>query len=278
MSTAEDTPAASLIARFETADAFAAALDARTRVPAERVAEFLDSSDLELAQQFDLLTEVEAQLAEVAELLNGDEEAGPRALAAVDPHVFTRDHGWREIVLTLLAPPGAPVAYLRAAVAKYRDYLRFRRELVQFIRERRESAAHAVLEDTSVFDRPASEVTPMASDRFVRLPRGAPVRFALEPGQTLDLMLASHALRIDRAAEQLALVDPAGRVLPLGRGRVRIGRDPENDLVLDGELQEVSRFHLVVEWQGGAELAVTDLSTLGSFVSPRARELQPASV
>ena len=145
-------PADKLLARFKSPAAFGAALETRTRVPAERVAEFLDSSDLELAQQFDLLTEVEAQLAEVAELLHQEPEAGRHALDRVDPHVFSRDHGWRDILLTLLEPPGAPVEYLRSAVDKYRDYLRFRRELVQFVRDRRMAAQPRAIDETSVFE------------------------------------------------------------------------------------------------------------------------------
>ena len=42
----------------------------------------------------------------------------------------------------------------------------------------------------------------------------------------------------------------------------------ENDIVLNGSLGDVSRAHLIVEWNGAPLLRITDLSSAGTFVEP----------
>lgn len=45
-----------------------------------------------------------------------------------------------------------------------------------------------------------------------------------------------------------------------------VGRHPESDVPIDQNFSDVSRAHLVVEWEGSERITVIDLSSRGSFI------------
>ena len=78
-------------------------------------------------------------------------------------------------------------------------------------------------------------------------------------------MLARHLFRL-MGPSHPCLVDQNGVTHFLQRGRNMIGRHPESDVVVDPDLHDISRAHAIVEWLGGQEISITDLSTRGSYV------------
>jgi serine/threonine protein kinase len=63
----------------------------------------------------------------------------------------------------------------------------------------------------------------------------------------------------------LVLIAPEGREYPLGRGKVTIGRDPENDIVISAK--QVSRHHAYILCDQTG-FSVTDIkSTNGTFIN-----------
>ena len=114
----------------------------------------------------------------------------------------------------------------------------------------------------------------------IRLPRSRRVVLRLEPGASFDLWFAHRRFRVELEPEFLGI--PAvlsglgGMSLPLVRGRNLVGRGTHNDVVLDADPRNLSRCHAIVEIGAGGRVAITDVSSRGTFV-PR-RLVDPATL
>lgn len=258
---------------------FTRGLEGRTRVPGDQVQRFLHCSDDELRRQIRVIEEVVQRL---AGLLGHEEDDIGELLRSLDPRVFSRDYDWRGLVGRLKKTGHRYNGHKRVALSKYLSYLQNRRDLLRLIRDTRASgrdlgraiseAGYAPPEgvgarETGAFDTPAGDLQSMASDRYRRIPKRQAVEITLEPGSPVDLVLASYGFRLVRGAE-LQLMDEYGRTHFLTGVHMTVGRHHSNDVVVSSELREVSRFHLVIDWWGGDRVRLTDLSTLGTFLTP----------
>ena len=118
----------------------------------------------------------------------------------------------------------------------------------------------------------ADSVIKRAEGDFVRLPLGESVTIVLPVGRKANIMLAGHAFRLN-GAKPPSLIDQNGVMYFLKEGRNIIGRHPESDIVIDPDFSDVSRAHVIMEWDGVAGVALVDLSSCGTFV--RADALRP---
>lgn len=260
---------------------FSARLAALVKVPSKRIAEFVDSSALELQQQLAVIDDVDGRFEAILTAVRRDPDQGLRAFAELDLRIVSRDHGWRDILSKEELRQRDALPFLAVALEKYIEYLRFRRRLLEFILERRammESATRgdispfmATLRDvskgeTSAFDRPARDLGAMASDVYRRLPTREAYLLHLPADEEMTLVLAGHPFRISRSAEVLTLKDENAAVYQIPPGSHTLGRSRDCDVVLDANLREISRKHLVMEWDGESRLTLMDVSHLGSFV------------
>jgi hypothetical protein len=222
-------------------------LSQRTKVPPERIVEFLSCSNSELESQARVIEDVEKRFATLLEGCEANPENIGPYMRALDPKTFSRDHGWRNLVETLNAEAQGAEDFKRLALTKYLEYLSFRKELLHFICSRR------------------SACMPMASDAYVKLPDRETVEFTLGAGETMEVFLASHRFEIS-GGSGASLMDEQGMSYPLPEGRVSVGRHIDNDIMLDPRYQEVSRFHLIIDRDEPDIIRLTDLSSFGSFV------------
>ncbi|MDZ7752258.1 MAG: FHA domain-containing protein [Gammaproteobacteria bacterium] len=260
---------------------FGSHLASLVKVPSARIAEFVDSSALELQQQLAVLDDVDGRFEAILLTLRRDPEQGLEAFSRLDLRIVSRDHGWRDILAreALRQPDGLP--FLVVALEKYIEYLHFRRRLLEFILERRAvmetesrtdvSPFMATLHDvarreTSAFDRPARDLGAMASDVYRRLPPREAYPLHISEGEEMTLVMAGHSFRMSRTAEVLNLTDENGAAYQLPSGSHSVGRSRDCDVVLDPNLREVSRKHLVIDWDGQSALTLMDVSHLGTFV------------
>jgi S-DNA-T family DNA segregation ATPase FtsK/SpoIIIE len=149
--------------------------------------------------------------------------------------------GERDVAVT--APPGTPLRDLASAIA----------------------AAGGVGDDATALRLADGPLTDLDGWGDPRLRRGA----VLTVGPS-----AGAPERVGVVSLQVVGGPAAGRVLPLGRGRILIGRDPSCDLAIADP--DLSRRHLVVEVDGA--VTVRDLgSTNGSRIDGRliGREAEP---
>ena len=264
---------------------YTARLGYLVKVPSARIGEFIDSSALELEQQLAVIDDVDGRLEAILHAVRSSPEQGLEAFRRLDLRIISRDHGWREILgeEQLRAREGLP--FLEVALEKYIEYLHFRRRLLDFILQRRavmqtegEVAAAAEARpvtstpqdsskrETTAFDRPARGLSGMASDVYRRLPPQEACRLDIAEDAVITVVLAGHRLSIARAEEALVLTDENGTRYQLSPGTHSLGRSRRCDVMLDPALREVSRKHLIIEWDGMDGLVLVDLSQLGTFL------------
>ena len=81
--------------------AFEENLSQRTKVPPERIVEFLSCSNAELEQQARVIEEVERRFAILLDRCEKEPDNLGPFMRALDPKAFSRDHDWRSLVLAL---------------------------------------------------------------------------------------------------------------------------------------------------------------------------------
>ena len=106
---------------------------------------------------------------------------------------------------------------------------------------------------------------------FVRLPLGESVDLELEHGHDVSVMLAAHVFRLSGDRPPV-LSDQNGVSYVLKEGRNMVGRHPEGDVVADPNFNDISRAHVIIEWDGEGRLRLIDFSSRGTFVHRQALE------
>jgi len=103
---------------------------------------------------------------------------------------------------------------------------------------------------------------------FSRLPKGETVEIELQRDHAVDLLLAKHQCRI-LLQDRLLFVDQEGHDSELRVGRNIVGRDATSDIIMDADLRDISRKHLIVESDGVGQVKLTDISSHGTSLPPR---------
>ncbi len=257
----------------------------RTKVPPERIVEFLSCSNSELESQARVIEDLESRFTTLLERCAANPDNIGPYMRALDPKSFSRDHGWRALVQTLNEEMRGADEFKRALLSKYLEYLSFRKELLHFICSRRTNPAQlqavsmnvaellgdnpavpaGAMKETDAFGMTRSVCMPMASDNYVKLPDKETVEFTVGAGETMEVFLASHRFEISGGPDA-SLIDEQGMSYPLPEGRVSVGRHIDNDIMLDPRYQEVSRFHVIVDREDPDIIRLTDLSSFGTFV------------
>lgn len=194
----------------------------------------------------------------------------------IDLSKIYEEHQWQTLLYALSDAQSVGDAYRRAALVKYIQYLKNRRETLQDLqRERgrvqthgpvdhapsRPSAAPARLDDISY-------TAMQRGSEYSRLPPRHSVELVLTPGEPVILFLAHRRMRLTVTEEGATLTDDSGLAVPIQEGRMVIGRSTDCDVVLRDAPADVSRKHLMIE-AGHQEVRLTDLSSHGTYVPKR---------
>ncbi len=199
-----------------------------------------------------------------------------RGLYSWTEHLSARaiheENDWRTVFHALLMRPAAQLPYLQCAVAGYMAYL-LRSEmalrLIQPFKGANEAYATSGTPDpTSVLDLAAIKPGEL-SETLRRLPQGEPVLIRVAQGCEVSLKLAQHQVSLSHRSGW-SLSTAHGERFGLSAGPNVVGRSHENQVVLDGRWTEVSRRHLVAEPLAENLIALTDLSSQGTFIEPSA--------
>ena len=173
---------------------------------------------------------------------------------------------------------------------RYLQYLSFRKRLLEYIRTRKrgfdDEASNG--DELTGFPRPPVMANPGSESEgadgpvrangsrrfggdFQRVPLGESLEIPLGMGEKLDIMLAGHLFRII-GGHPPSLIDQNGVTYFLKDGRNMVGRHPESDLPIDQSFSDVSRAHLIVEWEGHDHICVIDLSSRGCYIDHKILE------
>jgi len=271
------------------------ALSGRTDVPAKKIAEIVGMTLHELRKEATAIKKVEQQFVEV--LSKSIEEPGTIAecLRAMDVHVFSQDHHWRDIMRSLNEKDKSYNELRSIALVKYMQYLRSRQDVIKQTykikkRERQllegqagdpnsvenlqaagdgDEAQVPGLRDTIIFDSVILEQQNDKTSEFTRLPKGEALNINIGAGQKVNVRFSKHSFQIANGGGTYAIIDDQNREYPLQDGKNIIGRDSVCNVVVDNIYRDVSRIHLIIEPLDDHQVRFTDLSSHGTFLPNR---------
>jgi hypothetical protein len=194
---------------------FESRLAFRTKVPAERLHEFLDWPIYKLRRESEHVSRVLKRIAEA--VVNSMENPASTNffLRDLDLKSISRDHDWRAIFSTIRAHESGYDGYKRTVLIRYLQYLSFRKRLLEYIHTRKrgyeDEDAHA--DELTQYPSPPPMAVPdtgfggtdgsVSEDGlrrftgdFRRLPMGEALEISVGVGEKLDIMLAGHLFRI----------------------------------------------------------------------------------
>lgn len=267
-----DAERAAAMMALQTIEAFEADLAQRAKVPSPRLDELMRQDESFIREEAEAVTAILKRFARAVVDSMDDPHGADVFLRELDLKAVSRDHHWRTIFAELRARDKRFEQHKRVLLIKYLQYLSFRKKLLDYIYERKagleETANHP---DLTIFPAPDDPTrtnaggTALPVAEFSRIPIGETVTVSLPESGSVKVLLSRRMFRL-LGAEAPCLVDQNGTTHFLKLGRNMIGRHPESDVVIDRDFNDVSRAHAIVEWRGGAEVLVTDLSTRGTFV------------
>ena len=229
--------------------------------------------DSALARQSEVLRNLHARLGQA--LAHTTPDGAVAFLATLEASDISEEHQWRSIIIALHGGGTEAAPFLDAALRRYHQYLGACLGLLQHERTNRVVIGAAPPKPGEAPVKPRQRLMLMLEDGLgggaalgepERLPRGEPVDIAIQPHQSLPLMLARHRF-ILVAGDPFLLVDDSGHDVKVGPGRKVVGRSAEADIHVDPLYRSVSRQHLLLE-TGSGRLRLTDTSTLGTFMWP----------
>ena len=266
---------------FQSPHDFEFALSGRTSLPAAKIAALARLGDDELLREAEAIRAVEQRFAQaLSGTLEDITSVGP-FLRNIEPSIISQDNSWRSIIGSLNGAEQIPETCKKIALVKYMQYLASRQEVVKSLYANRHPRDDAAAQNRPAVYRPTARFretmllnlnSARDLDRFEtsfsRLPKGETVELDLEEDPVIDLLLGKHQCRI-LLQDRLLFVDQSGHDSELHVGRNVVGRDASSDVIIDSNLRDVSRKHLIVESDGACQLRLTDISSHGTSLPPK---------
>jgi len=272
--------------KFSSTADFGFSMAGRTAVPTNKLIAMVDFSMHHLKEEAKTIKDIEKRFVSILSQSIEEPDNINLAMSALDPLIFSQDHGWRDII-TALNNSGANYAPLRRiALVKYMQYLSSRQEVIKCIYAEKkkllkdgapeESPDAPSFKETLILDAavlgPTSEHDANDSDdeetAFEKMPKGEAITVNLPSDSEVEVLLSKHKCKII-AGNKLKFVDPENRSFTLNKERNLIGRDSTSTVILDPSLRDVSRLHLVIERFDDHALQLTDMSAHGTFIKAK---------
>ena len=282
MSPAEPQSTSARVVISEDLKSFEGILRIRTERSADDMVEFMSVDEKEIRDATASVTQTLKRFAKAIVDSMEDPSSVNNFLRELDLKLIAKDHDWREIFAGIAEKGDGYEPHKRVLIVKYLQYLSTRKRLLAHVLACRsaldDTGEHARYTPDSATGRGVREPEDLLDtaslsfavpEEFERLQTGETVQLDLPQSGTVDLMLAKHTFRLS-ASDGLKLVSPDGTEQTLQAGRTMVGRHPECDVVTDRNFRDVSRVHVILEWNQEPRVRVTDLSTLGTFIPTRA--------
>ena len=257
---------------------FESSLSPRTKVPAERLSDFLGWNENKVRREAKVVSRILKRFAGAVVQSMEHPDSMDDFLIELDLKTISRDHDWRAIFATVRNHEGDDASqYKRAVLIKYLQYLSFRKRLLDYIHVRKAGLeetdelsadlthvplAPGASEDSSVVRLGVAAITLTGFDR---IPLGETVEVSLGAEEVFVFKLGRHRFELV-GGEHPYVVDANGVTCFVRPGRNIMGRHPESDLTVDANFSTVSRAHLVMEWDCGNAYRLMDLSSRGTFL------------
>jgi len=265
---------------FNTLSEFEFTLTGRICVPATKIIALVDVSDDNLLEEAAAIKQAERRFADALSGVLANIGDVNNVLKEVNLSLISQDNDWRAIISALMAVPAGFEQFKKIALVKYMQYLVSRQEIVKGLYQHRQvhkigsgetsssNAAEDALKETAIFEMTTFAASDKEGVEFSRLPKGETLEVELDRNTTFSLRLAKNACGILHRG-RLIFVDNKGQETSLREGKNIIGRDAGADVVMDPNLRDVSRKHLIVETDGSNIFRLTDISSHGTWVNPK---------
>lgn len=284
---------------FSNVDEFKTFLAGKTEIPASKMQEMLKRTDLHLNEEIKQLSKVEKTINEKLAATIRDPKTIDSYLDDATMLRFSQDYDWRQIMFELSKQATDYSEYKLEGVTFYVKYLQSRISVAKSILEDKtkplpeSSDKTRLLIDTmetnvlKAEDLQAAEAADEIEDdmrghlastsvdleeqkdekitpsEFKRIPRGQTVIIDASSIPMLPLKIASRKFILDMS-DPPKLIGKNGDAFPLKQGENLIGRSTKCSIVLNPELVDISRQHLIIELYPDKTLHFTDLSSSGS--------------
>ena len=254
-----------------------AILKLRLEAPPERYASFVTLDDATLATAHVTTERAVEYLHRTLLTLREDALAIDEVLAQLPRDFFSEDHGWRVMFDELGRLDASYAQFKRLALARYRGYLVGCLNALARIRDERAHSQPSARGHTSVDPTSEHPFLTTQSDLnahtnsdamhtdVVRLPSGRTVSIQA-CGGVVPLWLGRRRFQLE-VRSQPELIDDSGLRFQLCEGRNVVGRDFSSEVVVNANFRDVSRRHVIIDVRDARPVALTDLSTLGTFVA-----------
>jgi hypothetical protein len=287
---------------FSSPAEFEFGLASRIEFPVRKAARLVERSVDDLKGMAIKLRAVEKRFAAVfARCLEQPDRIG-ELLGELESGLLSQDHDWRDIVQALCEHGPEYDDFKNIALVKYMQYLASRQAVLRSIylekiqgglelqspEPEEQSAGEPMLasvlpisyKETALFDidqgggggggaGPGDGDDDDGTQTLKPVPRGETICIRFIDGRELDVKLASHRYKLF-PGKHFCLVDEVSGVTHLLRsGRNVIGRHSGNEVVIDPAYLAISRKHVIIEPISENAALLTDISSHGTFVTPR---------
>lgn len=265
--------------KFSSLADFEFSLAGRTSVPSKKITSMVKFSLDELRKEAKTIKEIEKKFVSMLSKSIEEPESINRTLREMDAQIFSQDHGWRLIIAALHSGNEELNEFRRVALVKYMQYLSSRQDIIKYLYSEKKrnvkSASSAAgkeeqvdLKDTLMLENTVFE--PLSENKtsgeMEKMPKGENVTIRMKAGKEIDILISKHPCKIIGGESSCKFIDEAGRRYDLKIGKNVIGRDSKSDIMLDPNLRDVSRMHLVIEADDTNTLYLTDLSAHGTYI------------
>lgn len=286
------------IFEFQTTTDFRRFLSTKTEITASQVQKMLQNPDPHLIEEVKQLTQVEHNINKRLADTIRDPKSIDSYLNDMTMVRFSRDSDWRQIMFELSKQPTDFSEFKLEAVTAYRKYLQSRINILKDIIKDRDSHTkiqasvkegsgpmETLATSTPIGDSGATESSEgiraptikadyadfskqeaahAALPEFKRIPRGQTVIVEIGKISRLPIKIASHEFVIDSSGPEPVLISLKGDRYILKPRENLIGRSKKCSTILDSELDDISRQHLIIECYPDKTLHFTDLSSAGT--------------
>jgi len=265
--------------KFSSLADFEFALAGRTSVPSKKITGMVKFSLDELKKEAKTIKEIEKKFVSMLSKSIEEPESINRALREMDAQIFSQDHGWRIIISALHGGDEELNEFRRVALVKYMQYLSSRQEIIKYLYSEKKkhvkssasvsgSDAGSEFKDTLMLENTVFE--PLANNtntgEMDKMPKGENVTIRMQAGKKIDVLISKHPCKIVCDESGTKFIDQSGRSYILKTGKNVVGRDSKSDIMLDPNLRDVSRMHLVIETDETNTIYMTDLSAHGTYI------------
>lgn len=257
-------------------DDFAFIMDGRTALSTGKLSELFVQSIDQLEDQVKKIANVKESLYKIITHAVEKPESINRSIRELEPTIFSQDHNWRDIIKALNEGDDEFNSLRNIALAKYLKYLSSLEETIGHIcQEKKQSdQASSVGDENQEFGATWApnkfisepEIDLSSEEKFKRLPKNKVVKIQLPTGGYLDLRLASYECKLVANDGVVQFINNTGKTT-LNKGRHIIGRSSKSTVKIDTTQKYVSRAHLQVIVRDEYRLELTDLSSVGTYIS-----------